>query len=83
MSLRSFLICLIVFGVGGLTQMARALPGGHPMALQTGQLSQQAGSPTRIELHGSLLSVRLRDAPWEQVVKEIEDQTGINLRVAT
>jgi HEAT repeats len=33
-----------------------------------------------IEFRGGLLSVRVRDCPWEAVLKEIERQTGISIR---
>jgi len=34
-----------------------------------------------VEFRGGLLSVRVRDSSWEAVLKEIERQTGISIRV--
>src|SRR5215510_6649288 len=52
------------------------LVGAHQM-----QDSIAAPLSPVVEFRGGLLSVRVRDSSWEAVLKEIERQTGISIRV--
>jgi hypothetical protein len=61
--------------------MAIARPS-EELALQAqGQPVQRTSPRPAIELRGDLLSVRLRNVPWQAVLTEIQRQTGIMIHV--
>ena len=77
MRYRALTIFLLLAGLGSLT----AIP-----SIQSGDKRspepQGAAPRPMIEFHGDLLSVSVRNTPWEAVLKEIERQTGISIEVS-
>jgi HEAT repeats len=61
--------------------MVPARPGDNPTSAAQGQSVRRGASRPAIELRGDLLSVRLRNVPWEAVLKELHRQTGITVHV--
>lgn len=81
MRFRAVMISLTLFCLGNLAESAPAPPRDYPKASEQGQEARGAAPRPVIELRGDLLSVRVHSAPWEAVLKEIERQTGVMIRV--
>jgi hypothetical protein len=75
------MLALLLFALGSLAEMALARSGDDAKAREQWQSVQRAAPRPVIELRGDLLSVKVRNAPWEVVMKELERQTGIAIQL--
>jgi len=75
-----FLLTLSLLPARSVGQQVSARAQEAPVSQQTSE-SQAAKSQLVISLRGNLLSVKVHNAPWEAVLKEIERQTGISIDV--
>jgi hypothetical protein len=73
---RALMIFVMLFALGSLI----AVPSVHP-GKERSQAPQGASPRPMIDLRGDLLSVSVRNTPWEVVLKEIERHTGISIDV--
>jgi len=73
-------LALMLCGWGGPAALAPARAADDPKSREQPQPAHGAARPG-IELRGALLSVRLRDAPWEAVLKDLEREMGVVIRV--
>jgi len=76
MRCRALTIFLLLVSLGSLTATPSIQSGG-----ERSPAAQGAAPLLRLELHGDLLSVSVRNTPWAAVLKQIERQTGIVIDV--
>jgi len=76
MRCRALMIFLLLVSMGSLTATPSIQSGD-----EQGQDLQEGAPRPVIEIRGDLLSVKVRNAPWKAVLKEIERQTGISIDV--
>ncbi len=81
MRLHAFALALMVLALGSFLNMPPARAEDEAEARNQVQAALRAAPRLVIELHGDLLSMSVRDAPWGAVLKELERQTGILFRV--
>jgi hypothetical protein len=82
MRLRVLMMFLPLCCLGGLVASASAYSGDSLKVYKQGQGARAVEPRLLIERRGNLLSVHIRNAPWEEVVQEVERQTGIKIHVA-
>jgi hypothetical protein len=80
---KRMLLLLIPVVVSTLAGIASARSEDRPELLTRGGVAREAGSQVRmmIEFRGNLLSVRIHNAPWDQVVKELARRTGVTIHL--
>lgn len=78
---RSLVAAFLALLLASLGASALARPATDPKAGPPGQDPGTAVSPITIERHGDRLNVRVYDAPWDRVLKEVQRKTGIVIDV--
>jgi hypothetical protein len=72
---------LIPLIVGNLAGSVCARPEGGLLLLAQGREVPDLGPQMLIEFRGNLLRVKIHNAPWNQVVKELTQRTGVTIHV--
>jgi hypothetical protein len=79
------MIALLTFlassSLGNLADGISDRPGDGLQSSEQGQAEPIALPRLVVQLHGHLLSVRVRNASWEEVLQEIARQTGVRIHV--
>jgi hypothetical protein len=75
------LIVLSLALVGSLAGVVSAYPDDGVSHSRKVEQAREPAARVRIELRGNLLSVWIRNAPWEQVLNELRRQTGVTIQV--
>ena len=78
---RALTVVLILVALGNFADMASARPGDVLERPTPGQEAREPVPRPRIALRGDLLSVKVDNAPWGEVLKELAQQTGMTIRV--